>query len=68
METEDITEEFSALVEWLQTFNLQSEVMKTKLKQHNTAPHQVYVEVTLTVKIHTGHFLCDFMKPQTTEM
>ena len=34
METEDITEEFSALVEWLQTFNLQSEVtMKKKLKQ-----------------------------------
>ena len=39
METEDITEEFSALVEWLQTFNLQSEVV-----------------------------ICDFMKPQTTEM
>lgn len=34
METEDITEEFSALVEWLQTFNLQSEVtIKMKLKQ-----------------------------------
>ena len=40
METEDITEEFSALVEWLQTFNLQSEVSRktTQTIQHCSSP------------------------------
>ena len=44
METEDITEEFSALVEWLQTFNLQSEVtIKTKLKQYKDTLRTLFV-------------------------
>ena len=46
METEDITEEFSALVEWLQTFNLQSEVdicENWTLKKYLNTPRTLFV-------------------------